>query len=50
MEIETRGEYCRGMTIGHDRKRANARVNFGIDRQGFADLLVEAVKTYGEAE
>lgn len=50
VEIETRGEYCRGMTIGHDRKRANARVNFGIDRQGFADLLVEAVKTYGEAE
>ena len=48
MEIETQGEYCRGATIGHDRKPANALVNFDIDRDGFADLLVEAVKTYGE--
>ena len=48
VEIETRGEYCRGMTLGHDRKPANARVNLGVNRQGFADLLVEAVKTYGE--
>ena len=50
VEIETRGEYCRGATVGHDRKRANALVNLGIDRDGFADLLVEAVKTYGEDE
>ena len=48
VEIETQGEYCRGATIGHDRKPANALVNFDIDRDGFADLLVEAVKTYGE--
>ena len=50
VEIETRGEYCRGATVGHDRKRASALVNLGIDRDGFADLLVEAVKTYGEDE
>lgn len=48
VEIETQGEYCRGATIGHDRKPANALVNFDIDRDGFADLLVEAVSTYEE--
>lgn len=48
VEIETQGEYCRGATVGHARKPANALVNFDIDRDGFADLLVEAVKTYGE--
>lgn len=48
VEIETQGEYCRGATVGHERKPANALVNFDIDRDGFADLLVEAVKTYGE--
>ena len=50
VEIETRGEYCRGATIGHNRKPANARVNLGIDRDGFADFLVEAVSTYGEGK
>lgn len=49
VEIETKGEYCRGATVGHDRAPANARVNLGIDRDGFADLLVEAVRAYGEA-
>lgn len=48
VEIETKGEYCRGATVGHDRKAPNARVNLGIDRDGFAELLVEAVRTYGE--
>lgn len=48
VEIETQGEYCRGATVGHERKPANALVNFDIDRDGFADLLVEAVRTYGE--
>lgn len=48
VEIETQGEYCRGATVGHNRKPANALVHFDIDRDGFADLLVEAVKTYGE--
>lgn len=48
VEVETKGEYCRGATVGHDRKKPNARVNLGIDRDGFADLLVEAVRSYGE--
>lgn len=48
VEIETRGEYCRGMTIGSKRGKPNARVNLNIDRNGFADLLVEAVKAYEE--
>lgn len=48
VEIETRGEYCRGMTIGHTRGPINARVNLDIDRKGFADLLVEAVRAFGE--
>ncbi len=49
VEVETKGEYCRGTTVGHNRKPANARVSMGLDRAGFADLLVEAVKTYKEA-
>ncbi|MBP3412524.1 MAG: nucleoside hydrolase [Oscillospiraceae bacterium] len=48
VEVETQGEYCRGTTVGHDRKPANARVNLGVDRSAFADLLIEAVKTYKE--
>lgn len=48
VEVETQGEYCRGATVGHKQKPANARVNRNIDRKGFADLLVEAVKFYGE--
>lgn len=48
VEIETQGEYCRGATIGTDRRAPNAVVNVGIDRAGFADLLVEAVAAYGE--
>ena len=48
VEIETQGEYCRGATIGTDREAPNALVNVGIDRAGFADLLVQAVAAYGE--
>jgi pyrimidine-specific ribonucleoside hydrolase len=53
IQIETTGEYCRGMTIA-DRygiygQPANARVNTGIDRKAFIDLLVEAVDYYGKA-
>ncbi len=48
VEIETRGEYCRGMTIGHDRAKPNASVAMGIDRKAFVDLLIDAVKTYKE--
>lgn len=50
VEVETKGEYCRGATVGHTRSSANASVNVGIDREGFVRLLVEAVSAYGEAE
>ncbi len=50
--IETAGDYCRGTTIGDVRgfygKPANANVILDIDRQGFVDLLVEAVQTYSK--
>ena len=52
VDIETKGEYCRGMTVGDMRGDTdavpNAKVCMNIDRQGFVDLIVEAVKTYGE--
>lgn len=47
--VETRGEYCRGATVGDTSGRlgaANARCVMDVDREGFAALLVEAVKTY----
>lgn len=52
--VETQGDYCRGATVGdwhggHGHS-PNARVILDIDREAFVDLLVEAVKTYGEAE
>ena len=48
VQVETQGEYCRGTTVGDRSRPANARVNMNIDRKGFADFLVEAVKYYGE--
>lgn len=48
VQIETKGEYCRGATVGHTRSAPNARVFDAIDRQGFVDLLVQAVQSYGE--
>ena len=52
VEVETGGTYCRGCTVG-DRyhltdKAPNARVIMGLDRDAFAGLLVDAVRTYGE--
>ncbi len=48
VQIETKGQYCRGATIGRTDLPANATVNVDIDRKGFAELLLEAVKYYGE--
>ncbi len=48
VEVETQGEYCRGTTVGHTRKAPNARVNMGVDRNAFAQLLINAVKYYKE--
>lgn len=52
--IELCGDYCRGTTVG-DRlgvlhKEPNAKVILGIDRKAFVDLLVEAVRHYGEVQ
>lgn len=50
IQIETKGEYCRGTTVadmfGLSGQKPNAHVGMGIDRQGFVDMMVEAVKTY----
>lgn len=50
IQIERKGEYCRGTTVadmfGLRGEKPNAHVGMGIDRQGFVDLIVEAVKTY----
>lgn len=52
VQVETRGRYCRGETVGDyalgGGVAANAHVITGIDREGFVDLLVEAVSAYGE--
>ncbi len=54
VDIEVAGDYTRGATVGdrHHLTSAapNARVIMGVDRDGFADLLVEAVKAYGEGQ
>ena len=54
VQIETAGEYCRGTTVGDllgfSGHAPNADVLMDVDRDRFADLLVEAIKFYGEAE
>ena len=51
VQIETAGEYCRGTTVGDllgfSGHAPNADVLMGVDRDRFADLLVEAIKFYG---
>ena len=50
VQVETAGDYCKGCTVGDwygvTGKAPNATCILDIDRQGFVDLLVEAVKTY----
>ena len=51
--IETQGEYCRGCTVGDPSHRLggdNAICCMNVDRQGFVDLLVEAVRFYDGRE
>lgn len=51
VQIETTGEYCRGMTVGDRRDTLghtpNATVLLDIDRAGFARLLRDAAAAYG---
>ena len=53
VDVETSGDYCMGCTVGDwygtSGHEPNAKVLLDIDREAFVDLLVEAVKTYGEA-
>ncbi|MCI8651278.1 MAG: nucleoside hydrolase [Oscillospiraceae bacterium] len=52
VSVETAGRYCRGSTIGDPRGRlgmpANAHVLLGVDREGFARLLTQAVGCWKE--
>ncbi len=54
VEIECEGEYSRGATIGDTRgfdgPAPNAHVLMNVNREAFADLLVEAVKAYDGRE
>lgn len=52
VEVETEGDYCKGATVGDIRgklgKEPNVHVLWNLDRDAFAKLLIDAVKTYGE--
>ena len=52
VQIETAGEYCRGTTVGDilgfSGHAPNADVLLDVDRDRFADLLVKAIRFYGE--
>ena len=52
VEVETTGDYSRGATVGDlygvTGKKPNARCIMDIDREGFVELLVEAVEQYGK--
>ncbi len=50
VEIETTGEYCRGATIadvrGNMGKEPNASCILDLDRDKFAEYLIEAIRAY----
>ena len=52
VRIETQGEFCRGTTVGCQPGKTdqdlpvNARCVVDLDRAGFVDLIVEAVRSY----
>lgn len=52
VEVETEGDYCKGATIGDIKgklgKAPNAHVLWNLNRDAFAKILIDAVKTYGE--
>lgn len=52
VQIETEGELCKGTTVGDSfgttGHAPNADCILGVDRKKFADILVEAMKFYGE--
>lgn len=52
VQVELTGDFCRGMTVGDKlgvlKQKSNVTSIIDIDRPAFVDLLVEAVKSYGE--
>lgn len=52
VQVETSGEYCRGATVGdffgRAKQPANVKAILNIDRIAYVDMIVEAVKYYGE--
>lgn len=54
VEVETRGDYCKGATIadlnGNLGKAPNVTVIFDLDRAAFVELLVDAVQQYGRKD
>lgn len=52
VEVETEGDYCKGATIGDIKgvlgKEPNVHVLWNLDRDAFAKILIDAVKTYKE--
>ncbi len=54
VQIETTGDYCRGMTVadrfGLYNQPPNATVNLNINRTAFIDLLVKAAEYYGKVQ
>lgn len=54
VDVDTEGQYTRGTTVGDlygvTGRTKNVRAVMDIDREGFIDLLAEAVAAYGEAK
>ena len=54
VQIETAGKYCRGATVGDlldvTGHAPNATCILNVDRKRFADLLVDAMRFYGEGQ
>ena len=54
VEIETTGDFCKGTTVadiyGISGKAPNISCIMDVNRSAFVDILVEAMKFYGEAE
>ncbi len=54
VQIETAGKYCRGATVGDPLgvtgHAPNATCILNVDRKRFADLLVDAMRFYGEGQ
>jgi len=52
VQVETSGDFCRGATVadhyGFCQQPPNTHALVDIDREGFIDLLVEAVAWYGK--